>query len=80
MELNMAYVVSERPAVGRSGPMVDPEGLSRCPSLIPDWPCICKRHKYPYPRRQSGTVGRVVPNENQSSLKPMAAQLLLTAW
>ena len=39
MELNMVYVVSERPAVGRSGPMVDPEGLSRYPSLIPDWPC-----------------------------------------
>ena len=39
MELSMVYVVSERPAVGRSGPMVDPEGLSRCPSLIPDWPC-----------------------------------------
>ena len=28
MELNMVYVVSERPAVGLSGPMVDPEGLS----------------------------------------------------
>ena len=40
MELNMVYVVSERPAVGRSGPMVVPEGLSRYPSLIPDWPCI----------------------------------------
>ena len=39
MELNMVYVVSERPAVGLSGPMVDPEGLSRYPSLIPDWPC-----------------------------------------
>ena len=24
----MVYVVSERPAVGLSGPMVDPEGLS----------------------------------------------------
>ena len=38
----MVYVVSERPAVGRSGPIVDPEGLSRCPSLIPDWPCTGK--------------------------------------
>ena len=27
MELNMVYVVSERPAVGLSGPMVDPGGL-----------------------------------------------------
>ena len=50
MELNMAYVVSERPAVGRSGPMVDPEGLSRCPSLFPDWPCtrlVPNREFYP---------------------------------
>ena len=28
MELNMVYVVSERPAVGLSGPMADPEVLS----------------------------------------------------
>ena len=27
MEFNMVYVVSERPAVGLSDPMVDPEGL-----------------------------------------------------
>ena len=46
MELNMAYVVSERPAVGRSGPMVDPEGLSRCPSLFPDWPCTVVTPNY----------------------------------
>ena len=28
MELNMVYVVSERPAVGLSDPMADPEVLS----------------------------------------------------
>ena len=28
MELNMVYAVSERPAVGLSGPMADPEVLS----------------------------------------------------
>ena len=35
----MVYVVSERPAVGSYGPMVDPEELSRLPSPIADWPC-----------------------------------------
>ena len=28
MEFNMVYAVSERPAVGLSGPMADPEVLS----------------------------------------------------
>ena len=29
--------------MGLSGPMVDPEGLSRLGSLIPDWPCRVKK-------------------------------------
>ena len=41
MELNMVYAVSERPAVGLSGPMADPEVLFDTLILSnPDWPCI----------------------------------------
>ena len=39
MEFNIVYVVSERPAVGLSGPMVDLGGLSGLPSPIAEWPC-----------------------------------------
>ena len=39
MEFNIVYVVSERPAVVLSGPMVDLGGLSRLPTPIADCPC-----------------------------------------
>ena len=39
MVFNMVYVVSERPAVGLSGPIVDLGRLRRLPSPIADWPC-----------------------------------------
>jgi len=39
MEYKVVHLVSERPAVGLSGPMVDLGVLSRLPSPIGDWPC-----------------------------------------